>query len=84
MKQFDAIIVGAGQAGPALTGRLTGAGMTGMARTVVENFDRRGCELALYRRANFNDQRVFAHTAGGSCMGGGVSASGISSPRFTR
>ena len=28
MKQFDAIIVGAGQAGPALTGRLTGAGMT--------------------------------------------------------
>ncbi len=28
MKQFDAIIVGAGQAGPTLTGRLTAAGMT--------------------------------------------------------
>lgn len=28
MKNFDAIIIGAGQAGPSLTGRLTGAGMT--------------------------------------------------------
>jgi pyruvate/2-oxoglutarate dehydrogenase complex dihydrolipoamide dehydrogenase (E3) component len=28
MKSFDAIIIGAGQAGPALAGRLTGAGMT--------------------------------------------------------
>jgi pyruvate/2-oxoglutarate dehydrogenase complex dihydrolipoamide dehydrogenase (E3) component len=28
MKQFDAIVIGAGQAGPALVGRLTGAGMT--------------------------------------------------------
>ncbi|MFL6600383.1 MAG: FAD-containing oxidoreductase [Steroidobacteraceae bacterium] len=28
MKTFDAIVIGAGQAGPALTGRLTGAGMT--------------------------------------------------------
>ena len=28
MKQFDAIIIGAGQAGPALAGRLTAAGMT--------------------------------------------------------
>ena len=28
MSQFDAIIIGAGQAGPALAGRLTGAGMT--------------------------------------------------------
>ena len=28
MKKFDAIIIGAGQAGPALAGRLTGAGMT--------------------------------------------------------
>ena len=28
MRQFDAIIIGAGQAGPALAGRLTGAGMT--------------------------------------------------------
>ena len=28
MKDFDAIIIGAGQAGPALAGRLTGAGMT--------------------------------------------------------
>jgi pyruvate/2-oxoglutarate dehydrogenase complex dihydrolipoamide dehydrogenase (E3) component len=28
MKEFDAIIIGAGQAGPALAGRLTGAGMT--------------------------------------------------------
>jgi pyruvate/2-oxoglutarate dehydrogenase complex dihydrolipoamide dehydrogenase (E3) component len=28
MKNFDAIIIGAGQAGPALAGRLTGAGMT--------------------------------------------------------
>lgn len=27
-KEFDAIIIGAGQAGPALAGRLTGAGMT--------------------------------------------------------
>src|SRR5215813_9644988 len=26
-KSFDAIVVGAGQAGPSLTGRLTGAGM---------------------------------------------------------
>jgi pyruvate/2-oxoglutarate dehydrogenase complex dihydrolipoamide dehydrogenase (E3) component len=28
MKEFDAIIIGSGQAGPALAGRLTGAGMT--------------------------------------------------------
>ena len=28
MKQFDAIILGAGQAGPPLAGRLTSAGMT--------------------------------------------------------
>ena len=28
MKQFDAIIIGAGQAGPSLAGRLTKAGMT--------------------------------------------------------
>ena len=28
VNQFDAIIVGAGQAGPPLAGRLTGAGMT--------------------------------------------------------
>lgn len=28
MKNFDAIIIGAGQAGPSLAGRLTGAGMT--------------------------------------------------------
>lgn len=28
MKHFDAVIVGAGQAGPSLAGRLTGAGMT--------------------------------------------------------
>src|SRR5919199_5035405 len=28
MKEFDVIIIGAGQAGPALAGRLTGAGMT--------------------------------------------------------
>src|SRR3954471_21247024 len=28
MKEFDAIIIGAGQAGPSLAGRLTGAGMT--------------------------------------------------------
>jgi pyruvate/2-oxoglutarate dehydrogenase complex dihydrolipoamide dehydrogenase (E3) component len=28
MKEFDAVIIGAGQAGPALAGRLTGAGMT--------------------------------------------------------
>jgi pyruvate/2-oxoglutarate dehydrogenase complex dihydrolipoamide dehydrogenase (E3) component len=28
MRQFDAIIIGAGQAGPPLAGRLTGAGMT--------------------------------------------------------
>ena len=28
MREFDAIIIGAGQAGPALAGRLTGAGMT--------------------------------------------------------
>ena len=28
MKQFDAIIIGAGQAGPSLAGRLTGAGLT--------------------------------------------------------
>ena len=28
MKQFDAIILGAGQAGPSLAGRLTAAGMT--------------------------------------------------------
>lgn len=28
MKEFDAIIIGAGQAGPALAGRLTGTGMT--------------------------------------------------------
>jgi flavin-dependent dehydrogenase len=28
MKGFDAIIIGAGQAGPSLAGRLTGAGMT--------------------------------------------------------
>ena len=28
MKKFDAIIIGAGQAGPSLAGRLTGAGMT--------------------------------------------------------
>ena len=28
MVQFDAIIIGAGQAGPPLAGRLTGAGMT--------------------------------------------------------
>jgi pyruvate/2-oxoglutarate dehydrogenase complex dihydrolipoamide dehydrogenase (E3) component len=28
MRKFDAIIIGAGQAGPALAGRLTGAGMT--------------------------------------------------------
>ncbi|HEY7922327.1 MAG TPA: FAD-dependent oxidoreductase, partial [Vicinamibacteria bacterium] len=28
MKRFDAIIIGAGQAGPALAGRLTAAGMT--------------------------------------------------------
>ena len=27
MKSFDAIIIGAGQAGPALAGRLTAAGM---------------------------------------------------------
>ena len=28
MKRFDAIVIGAGQAGPSLTGRLTAAGMT--------------------------------------------------------
>jgi pyruvate/2-oxoglutarate dehydrogenase complex dihydrolipoamide dehydrogenase (E3) component len=28
MRRFDAIVIGAGQAGPALAGRLTGAGMT--------------------------------------------------------
>ena len=28
MKKFDAIIIGAGQAGPAPAGKLTGAGMT--------------------------------------------------------
>ena len=28
MKKFDAIIIGVGQAGPSLAGRLTGAGMT--------------------------------------------------------
>ena len=28
MKKFDAIIFGAGQAGPSLAGKLTGAGMT--------------------------------------------------------
>jgi pyruvate/2-oxoglutarate dehydrogenase complex dihydrolipoamide dehydrogenase (E3) component len=28
MKEFDAIVIGAGQAGPSLAGRLTGAGMT--------------------------------------------------------
>ena len=28
MKEFDAIIIWAGQAGPSLAGRLTGAGMT--------------------------------------------------------
>jgi pyruvate/2-oxoglutarate dehydrogenase complex dihydrolipoamide dehydrogenase (E3) component len=28
MRQFDAIIIGAGQAGPSLAGRLSGAGMT--------------------------------------------------------
>lgn len=28
MKEFDAVIIGAGQAGPALAGRLTAAGMT--------------------------------------------------------
>jgi pyruvate/2-oxoglutarate dehydrogenase complex dihydrolipoamide dehydrogenase (E3) component len=28
MTAFDAIIIGAGQAGPSLAGRLTGAGMT--------------------------------------------------------
>ena len=28
MKTFDAIIIGAGQAGPSLAGKLTGAGMT--------------------------------------------------------
>src|ERR671920_137320 len=28
MKEFDSIIIGAGQAGPSLAGRLTGAGMT--------------------------------------------------------
>ena len=28
MKRFDAIIIGAGQAGPPLAGRLTAAGMT--------------------------------------------------------
>ena len=28
MKTFDAIVIGAGQAGPSLTGRLTAAGMT--------------------------------------------------------
>ena len=28
MKPFDAIIIGAGQAGPSLAGRLTAAGMT--------------------------------------------------------
>src|SRR5215470_351541 len=28
MKKFDAIIIGAGQAGPSLAGKLTGAGMT--------------------------------------------------------
>src|SRR5919106_3360865 len=28
MKEFDAIIIGAGQAGPSLAQRLTGAGMT--------------------------------------------------------
>ena len=28
MRRFDAIIIGAGQAGPSLAGRLTGAGMT--------------------------------------------------------
>ena len=28
MREFDAIIIGAGQAGPSLAGRLTGAGMT--------------------------------------------------------
>ncbi len=28
MNQFDAIIIGAGQAGPSLAGRLTAAGMT--------------------------------------------------------
>ena len=28
MKEFDAIIIGAGQAGPPLAQRLTGAGMT--------------------------------------------------------
>jgi pyruvate/2-oxoglutarate dehydrogenase complex dihydrolipoamide dehydrogenase (E3) component len=28
MSLFDAIIIGAGQAGPSLAGRLTGAGMT--------------------------------------------------------
>ena len=28
MSRFDAIVVGAGQAGPSLAGRLTGAGMT--------------------------------------------------------
>ena len=28
IKNFDAIVIGAGQAGPSLTGRLTAAGMT--------------------------------------------------------
>jgi pyruvate/2-oxoglutarate dehydrogenase complex dihydrolipoamide dehydrogenase (E3) component len=28
MREFDAIIIGAGQTGPSLAGRLTGAGMT--------------------------------------------------------
>jgi pyruvate/2-oxoglutarate dehydrogenase complex dihydrolipoamide dehydrogenase (E3) component len=61
IKTFDAIVIGAGQAGPSLAGRLTGAGMS--VALIERKLIGGTCVNTGARRRNAHRQCITAHMA---------------------